>query len=103
MKIYHGSLEIVTNPEIRMSDRTLDYGSGFYATTDYDQAKRWAERRKSDGVDVGYINVYEISKEAILEKKTLWFDYPSEEWADFVHENRTNRDFKHDYVLFTAL
>ena len=97
MKVYHGSLEIVTNPEIRISGRTLDYGFGFYTTTDYDQARRWVERRKNDGVDSGYINVYEISRETILEKKTLWFDTPSEEWVDFVHKNRTNRNFKHDF------
>ena len=55
MKVYHGSLEIVPNPEIRISGRTLDYGFGFYTTTDYDQARRWVERRKNDGVDSGYI------------------------------------------------
>ncbi len=33
MKIYHGSLDIVEKPEIRDSDRTLDYGRGFYTTT----------------------------------------------------------------------
>ncbi len=97
MKVYHGSLEIVPNPEIRISGRTLDYGSGFYTTTDYDQAKRWVERRRNDGINAGYINVYEISKEVILEMKTLWFDFPTEEWVDFVHENRTSRNFKHDY------
>lgn len=58
MKVYHGSLQIVSNPEIRVSDRTLDYGSGFYTTTDFNQARRW---------------------------------------VDFVHENRTNRGFEHDY------
>lgn len=55
MKVYHGSLEIVPNPEIRISGRTLDFGFGFYTTTDYDQARRWVERRKNDGVDSGYI------------------------------------------------
>ena len=30
MKIYHGSLEIVEKPEIRIPNRTLDYGYGFY-------------------------------------------------------------------------
>lgn len=66
MKVYHGSLEIVTNPEIRISDRTLDYGSGFYTTTDYAQARSWVERRKNDGVDTGYINVYEISNMTLI-------------------------------------
>ena len=35
MKIYHGSLEKVDIPETRQRQRTLDYGSGFYATTSY--------------------------------------------------------------------
>ena len=29
MRIYHGSIEVVERPEIRQSNRTLDYGSGF--------------------------------------------------------------------------
>lgn len=35
MKVYHGSLEQVETPEIRPSNRTLDYGFGFYVTTSY--------------------------------------------------------------------
>ena len=30
MKIYHGSIEVVEKPGLRLSNRTLDYGSGFY-------------------------------------------------------------------------
>jgi len=33
MKIYHGSIEVVEKPEFRPSNRTLDYGRGFYTTT----------------------------------------------------------------------
>ncbi len=29
MEIYHGSLEIISTPEIRISNRTLDYGPAF--------------------------------------------------------------------------
>ena len=45
MKLYHGSLEIVSNPEIRTSNRTLDYGMGFYTTTSFEQAEAWVKRR----------------------------------------------------------
>lgn len=40
IKLYHGSIEKVEYPEIRVAQRTLDYGNGFYATTSYDQALR---------------------------------------------------------------
>lgn len=38
MKLFHGSLVMVEVTEIRVPNRTLDYGSGFYATTSYEQA-----------------------------------------------------------------
>ena len=44
MKIYHGSIEKVANPEIRESNRTLDYGRGFYTTTSYEQAESCVRR-----------------------------------------------------------
>ena len=51
MKLYHGSNVSVTSPEILESDIALDFGTGFYLTTDFEQAKKWAilttERRKN--------------------------------------------------------
>ena len=44
MRIYHGSIEKVVSPEIRESNRTLDYGQGFYTTTSYEQAEAKNER-----------------------------------------------------------
>ena len=55
-KIYHGSIEEVKRPEIRHPNHSLDYGSGFYTTTSYEQAKRWVERKMNDkDVSVGYV------------------------------------------------
>ena len=39
MKLYHGSLDIVSSPEIKNTNRTLDYGAGFYTTTSFQQAE----------------------------------------------------------------
>ena len=36
MKLYHGSLEVVSEPRIITPNRTLDYGRGFYTTTSYE-------------------------------------------------------------------
>ena len=61
MKLYHGSLEIVKQPVIRQSNRTLDYGQGFYTTTSEKQAEDWVKRRlKEAGATRGYVNVYEF-------------------------------------------
>ena len=47
MIVYHGTTEIVKNPDADHSYRQLDFGKGFYVTTVREQAERWA-RRKAD-------------------------------------------------------
>jgi len=99
-RVYHGSVEEVKNPEIRQPNRSLDYGSGFYTTTSYEQAKRWVERRMRDkGVSVGYVNVYDLDDEKAKSLKSLFFEKPTEEWVNFVMKNRTVRDYSHDYDI----
>lgn len=99
-KIYHGSIEIVESPEIRQPNRSLDYGSGFYTTTSFAQAKKLVERRiKDKGVDVGHVNVYELDDNALKSMKVLLFKKPTEEWVNFVMKNRTERGFTHDYDI----
>lgn len=96
MRIYHGSLDIVENPEIRKPNRTLDYGEGFYTTTDYEQAKAWVMRHKKNH-NLGYVNIYEVDIDKIKKQNTLWFETPSEEWIDFVDSNRNKPGFTHNY------
>ena len=100
MKLYHGSLEIVSQPEIRESNRTLDYGKGFYTTTSYSQAEAWVKRRiKESGNDIGFVNEYELGQERLHTLNCLVFDTPTEEWVDFVMANRTRKDFTHSYDI----
>ena len=99
MKIYHGSLEVVAVPEIREPNRTLDYGCGFYTTTDYKQAKDWVTRHVKDKSrpDHGYVNIYDVDIDRVRNGNCLWFDKPTEEWVDFVYANRNDRSFAHNY------
>lgn len=97
MKVYHGSLYVIEKPVIKEPDRTLDYGCGFYTTTDFNQAKQWVKRHRSSGSAHGYVNTYEINKTDILKHNTMWFDGPDENWVDFVFRNRTDRTFRHSY------
>ena len=99
MKLYHGSLAIVSEPRIIVPTRSLDYGAGFYATTSYDQARLWTRRRISSVAEVGYVNIYELDDICLNVLKVLWFEGPTEEWVDFVMSNRTDADFRHDNDL----
>ena len=85
-RVYHGSIDEVVNPEIRQPNRSLDYGSGFYTTTSYEQAKRWVERRMKDkGVAIGYVNIYELDEKLVKNMKSLFFQKPTEEWVSFIY------------------
>lgn len=100
MKVYHGSIEVVKIPEIRMPDRPLDYGSGFYTTTSFEQAGTWVKRRmKEKGCDKGFINVYDFDEQGAKQLRQLIFGSPTDEWIDFVMANRMQKGFIHDYDL----
>ena len=99
MILYHGSIDIVENPEIRIPSRTLDYGSGFYTTTSFWQAEDWIRRKLNANTLVGYVNVYEFDETLMNSLNAMLFESPTEEWVDFVMNNRTNKDFYHDFDI----
>ncbi len=45
MIVYHGSTEIIKNPDVVHLKKYLDFGRGFYITTFENQAKKWAVRK----------------------------------------------------------
>ncbi len=99
MKLYHGSLEIVRQPAIRKANRTLDYGTGFYLTSSYEQAEAWVHRKLDADGKHGYVNVYEYRPEVEADLKVIDFETPTEQWLDFVMENRMDLSFTHDYDI----
>lgn len=99
MILYHGSIEIVDNLEIRIPSRSLDYGYGFYTTTSFKQAEDWVKRKLNANSPIGYVNVYELDEDLVKSLKTLLFESPTEDWLDFVMSNRTNKDFNHDFDI----
>lgn len=100
MRIYHGSIEKVESPEIRESNRTLDYGQGFYTTTSYEQAEAWVRRRMNEKrTSRGYVCVYELNETALESLKTLVFEQPTEKWVDFVMKNRTQKGYVHEFDI----
>ena len=100
MKLYHGSIEEVRTPEIRIPNRTLDYGNGFYTTTSYNQAKEWVQRKITENnTNHGFVNIFEFDESALRQFNCLIFNSPTEEWLDFVMSNRTNKSFHHNYDI----
>ena len=91
MIIYHGSIVVVEKPRLIAQNRYLDFGYGFYTTTNKVQAISFAEKvykRKNEGAK--QVSIYEIDEERLFsECSVLRFDAPNEAWLDFVARNRS--------------
>lgn len=89
MILYHGSNVEVRQPKLLEGQRPLDFGPGFYTTSDLEQASKWAERtsriRKAGSP---LVSVYEVDEDRVSELKALTFDAPDKEWLRFVAANR---------------
>ena len=54
---------------------------------------------KENEVNCGYVNVFEFDETAIQKLNCLVFQTPTEEWVDFVMQNRTQKGFEHSYDI----
>ena len=90
MIIYHGSTDLVEKPEIRAGKSFLDFGNGFYATTSFDQAERWARiKMKRENKTSGFVSIYEFDFDVAKEHSAIQiFDSADMEWLLFVVNNR---------------
>jgi hypothetical protein len=102
MIIYHGSNVVVTHPEILQSERMLDFGSGFYTTSNKEQAVRWAERvAERRKLKDQMLSIYEFDLEVAERNLTIIrFDNPNGKWLDFICANRSGRETElYDIVI----
>lgn len=86
MKIYHAGPCIVQHPDTQHSRPYLDFGPGFYVTTIYEQALRYAERFVRRGKQA-YLNVYELGDD-LSNYQVLRFVHYDEQWLDYVMKCR---------------
>lgn len=93
IQLYHGSDIILSHPEHDKGRMDVDFGLGFYTTTDKDMAMKWASRKKNS-----VVNVYELETEGLCIKHFC----PNQEWLDFVVDNRNMED-PQDFIDYDLL
>lgn len=96
MRIYHASDVVVSHPDITHSREYLDFGKGFYLTTIYEQAEKYAQRflrRKRDA----WVNTYDLDEDW-SRWNVLRFDSYDKDWLVFVSKCRMGQDVG-DYDL----
>ena len=90
--LYHGSQEIVSEPEIRKTRYTKDFSWGFYCTMIKEQAEIWATRKNGKG----YVSIFKYEQKKDMKIKV--FEELSYEWLDFVAECRSGKTHDFDIV-----
>lgn len=93
MICYHGSDVVVDAPKILEVQRPLDFGGGFYTTTNKDQAIKWAIKVSyRNNTNHKCINQYEFDLDRAKETlKLLYFEKADERWLNFICENRSGK------------
>lgn len=89
MILYHGTNLIVEKPHPVEQNRYLDFGFGFYTTSNLEQARNFALKvvKRKGGKPI--VNVYEFDEKSMeLSANCKRFVSPDDEWLDFVSDNR---------------
>ena len=90
MLLYHGGNLAVNKPQLLPHTRGLDFGAGFYLTTNEIQARTFSEiivSRRQTGIPT--VSIYEIDEAAARETLNIaQFPEPNAEWLEFVRDNR---------------
>lgn len=102
MILYHGSNVVVEQPKLIGQNRFLDFGYGFYTTTNKEQAENFAQKVIVRRGGKPIVNVYELDESAQTNLlKIKRFSAPDEEWLDFVsaHRNGTYDEEQYDLII----
>lgn len=103
MILYHGSNVEVKEPILLKVQRELDFGKGFYTTSDMEQAARWAWRTaKRRGESNAFVTVYEVKDDELKNIRLLSFDSPNVEWLSFVVKNRKGEYIAGDWDIISG-
>ena len=100
MRLYHSSNLVIECPDTLHSRKYLDFGRGFYLTSIYEQAVRYAQRFKRRG-QPAWLNIYEFH----IDEESKWnikrFEVYDKQWLDFVAQCRDGKDVG-DYDLIVG-
>lgn len=91
----------VDMPRLIDQNRYLDFGCGFYTTTNKNQADNFAQKVVVRRGGVPTVNVYELDEGALADLNVKRFLAPDEQWLDFVsaHRNGTYAGEEYDVII----
>ena len=100
MILYHGSNVKVDNPKLLPTKRFLDFGKGFYLTSDFEQASKWAARTtKSRNEGKPTVSVFTTNEVDFKYLNCLLFKAPDKDWLRYIAANRTGKELLDEFDL----
>ncbi len=102
MLLFHGTNIRFETPKIITPNRALDFGAGFYTTSDKKQASDWANVVvKRANIGKALLNVYELKEDYRQKLNVRVFETANKEWLDFVCEHRleTYKGDNYDLII----
>jgi hypothetical protein len=102
MKLYHGSNQIISQPDLSKGRHLLDFGVGFYLSSEKSQAENRAKAAVAFfGTGLPIINVFDWEKEKTAHLNILHFAATNIGWLDFVLANRKGDipEIRYDIVV----
>lgn len=103
LTLYHGTIYHFDKIDLSKSKKFRDFGEGFYCTVLKEQAIKWA-KIQSEKLQVAtkkkqkpLLYIYTINFNNDLKIKK--FPKLDENWLEFIKENRTNDNSKHNYDI----
>lgn len=98
MILYHGTGICFKEIDLLKSKDKRDFGKGFYTTTIFEQAEKWAKNQYFRyGTAGSFVKEYEYVSAVNLKIKV--FDGMNKEWLEFVKKCRTEGGTPHDYDI----
>lgn len=86
-KLYHGTDKEFDTFDLSKAKKFKDFGKGFYLTTDFSQAQKWAQRKGYNN-SKAYIYCYEVKKTNDTTIKVLELLQYNQRWLDFICQSR---------------
>ncbi len=103
MIVYHGSTVRVEKPAFSRCRLYTDFGKGFYTTTSWEQAEKWARlKMQREGKGHALVSIFEVPDDLFqnTELMILQFSGPSLAWLDFITANRRGTPVQQYDVVF---
>jgi hypothetical protein len=103
MTVYHGSYMEIAEVDLSKCEPHKDFGQGFYVTKNKKHAETWANRIGGKHDTAGFVTEFKFHESAFTSNKykVLRFTDYTNDWLDFVVENRNDESPvpAHDYDI----